>query len=134
MLHNDPTLLVPITLGVIFLVPWSIYGSFIVRGLMYAKSRGISLCSSDAHAQMKALRGADAYAAFLHRRARRWLVITLATWFITFAAVCLTLWILHRRGVISSSDGMPNQAWQPTPDARLSVSHWPLVRRGCTLR
>src|SRR5713101_2517377 len=84
----------------VFLVPWLIYGSFIVRGLMYARSRGISLFSSTASAQIRALRQTDSRAAFLHRRSLRWLVVTLATWLAGFAVMCLTLYLLHRRGIV----------------------------------
>jgi len=114
MLRNDPTLIVPIALGLIDLVPWLILGSFIVRSLIYARSRGISLLSLDSSAEMKVLRCNDPYAASLHRRAKRWMFITAATWFISFAAVFLTLLILHWRGVISTGEA-PNHWAQATP-------------------
>jgi len=114
MPRNDPTLIVPIALGFIDLVPWLILGSFIIRSLIYARSRGISLLSLDSSAEMKVLRCSDPYAAFLHRQAKRWMFITAATWFISFAAVFLTLLILHWRGVISRGDA-PNHWAQATP-------------------
>jgi hypothetical protein len=84
----------------VFLVPWLIYGSFIVRGLLYARSRGISLFSFTASAQIRKLRRTDNRAAFLHQRTLRWLVITLTMWVIGFAVMCLTLYLLHRRGIV----------------------------------
>lgn len=84
----------------VFLAPWLIYGSFIVRGLMYARSRGISLFSSTASEQIRALRQSDSRAAFLHRRSLRWLVITVCMWLVGFSAMCLTLYLLHRRGIV----------------------------------
>jgi hypothetical protein len=84
----------------VFLVPWLIYGSFIVRGLLYARSRGISLFSSTSSARIRELRRTDSRASFLHQRTVRWFFITLAMWFVGFAVMGLTLYLLHRRGIV----------------------------------
>lgn len=84
----------------VFLVPWLILGSFIVRGLLYARRCGISLLSWTASAQIRELRQTDSYASFLHRRSLRWLIIVATTWFVGFAAMGLTLYLLHQRGII----------------------------------
>jgi len=96
----DPTPYVAAYGVVVFLVPWLVYGSFIVRSLMYARSCGISLLSWTASAQIRALRQTDSRAAFLHQRSLRWFVITLVTWLVGFAAMCLTLYLLYRRGIV----------------------------------
>ncbi len=100
MTQIDPTPFVAAYVVLVFLVPWLIYGSFIVRGLVYARSRGISLFSRTASAQIRALRQSDARAAFLHRRSLRWFVITVSLWLIGFSVMCLTLYLLHRRGIV----------------------------------
>jgi hypothetical protein len=84
----------------VFLAPWLIYGSFIVRALLYARSRGISLWSSTARREMQELRRTDSHAALLHQRSFRWFFITLAMWFGGFAIMCLTLFLLHKRGIV----------------------------------
>jgi len=84
----------------VFLVPWLIYGSFIVRALLYARSRGISLWSPAAREKMQELRRTDSHAALLHQRTLRWFIITLAAWLVGFAVMCLTLLILHKRGIV----------------------------------
>jgi len=84
----------------VFLVPWLIYGSFIVRGLLYARSTGISLFSTASSARIRELRRTDSRAAFLHQRTVRWFFITLAMWFVGFAVMGLTLYLLHRRGIV----------------------------------
>ena len=84
----------------VFLVPWLIYASFIVRSLLYARRRGVSLFSHTASAEMRALVLSDRHAAFLKRRAWRWFFITLTMWFAGFAVLGLTLYLLHRRGLV----------------------------------
>ena len=74
----DPYLLVYGVL--VFLAPWLIFGSFILRNMLYARSKGISLFSLTASAQMRALRRTDSHAAFLHQRTFRWFFITLSMW------------------------------------------------------
>src|SRR5262245_12470919 len=96
----DPTPYVAVYGVLVFLVPWLIYGSFIVRSLFYARSRGISLFSPTASAQMRALVLSDSHAALLKRRAWRWLFITLGMWLVGFGVLCLTLYLLHRRGIV----------------------------------
>ena len=51
----DPSPYVAVYGVLVFLVPWLIYGSFIVRSWLYARSRGISLFSPTAPVQMRAL-------------------------------------------------------------------------------
>jgi len=85
---------------VVFLVPWLVFASYIVRGLVYARGKGISLFSWTGGAQIRALRNGDSYAAFLHRRSLRWLLITLGMWVVGFAVMGTTLFLLHRRGIV----------------------------------
>jgi hypothetical protein len=87
-----------------FLLPWLIFASFIVRGLLYARSRGISLFSTTASAQIRELRRTDSRAAFLHQRTFRWLIITLVMWLIGFAVMGLTLYLLYRQGGLRNSE------------------------------
>ncbi|MCO5052086.1 MAG: hypothetical protein M9920_07265 [Verrucomicrobiae bacterium] len=96
----DPTPYVAVYGVLIFLVPWLIYMSFIVRSLLYARRQGVSLFSLTGSAQMRALARVDSYAAFLKRRALRWFVITLTMWFVGFAILGLTLYLLHKRGIV----------------------------------
>ena len=96
----DPTPFVAIYAALVFLVPWLVLGSFIVRGLLHARNCGIPLLSWTASAQIRALRQTDARAAFLHQRSLRWLRITSVIWFAGFAVMCLTLYLLHRRGIV----------------------------------
>jgi hypothetical protein len=96
----DPSPYVAIYGVIVFLVPWLIYSSFIVRSLLYARSKGISLFSPTASAQMRALVLSDNYAAFLKRRTWRWFFITLTIWFVGFVVMCLTLYLLHKRGIV----------------------------------
>ena len=96
----DPTPYVAVYGVLVFFVPWLILGSYIVRGLVYAHSRGISLLSWRGGAEIGALRQTDSYAAFLHRRSLRWFVITLAMWVVGFALLGLTLYFLHRKGIV----------------------------------
>jgi hypothetical protein len=96
----DPTPFVAVYVVLVFLVPWLIYMSFIVRGLMYARSCGIPLLSSAASAQIRALRETDDRAAFLHRRSFRWLIILVIVWPVGFAVLGLTLYLLHRQGIV----------------------------------
>ncbi|MFO1513941.1 MAG: hypothetical protein U1F83_13660 [Verrucomicrobiota bacterium] len=96
----DPSPYVAVYGVLVFLVPWLIYGSFIVRSLLYARSRGISLFSRTASAEMQALYQSDSHAALLKRRAWRWLFITLTMWFVGLAVMGLTLYLLHRRGIV----------------------------------
>ena len=96
----DPTPYVAIYGLLVFLLPWLIYGSYIIRGLAYARSKGICLFSIAGGAQIRALRQIDSHAALLHRRSLRWLVITLVMWVSGFVIMCLTLYSLHRRGVV----------------------------------
>jgi hypothetical protein len=96
----DPTPFVALYVVLVFVPPWVIYGSFVVRSLVYARSRGISLFSATASAQIRLLRQTDSRAALLHRCSWRWLVITLAAWVAGFAGLCLTLYVLHRSGIV----------------------------------
>jgi hypothetical protein len=96
----DPTPFVAIYAVLVFLVPWLVLASFIVRGLLYARSCGIPLVSWTASAQIRALRQTDARAVFLHQRSLRWFRITLVMWFGGFAVMCLTLYLLHRHGIV----------------------------------
>lgn len=84
----------------VFLVPWLIYGSFLVRAMLYARSRGISLWSFTAREEMRELRRTDSHAALLHRQSFRCFFITVAMWFGGFAVMCLTLLLLHKRGIV----------------------------------
>ena len=84
----------------VFLLPWLIYVNFIVRGLLYARKRGISLFSKTASDEIRALRQTDSHASLLHRRAWRWFFITLAMWPIGFAIMCVTLFLLHQHDVV----------------------------------
>jgi len=96
----DPTPYLIVYGVLVFLVPWLICGSFIVRGLLYARRRGISLFSGSASVEIRELSRTDSRAAFLHQRSLRWFVIGLAMWFGGFAVMGLTLYLLHRRGII----------------------------------
>lgn len=96
----DPSPYIALYGAVVFLTPWVIYGSFIVRKLLYARSRGISLFSMEASARIRALRQADPFAAYLHQRCLRWFVITAIMWFVGFAVLGLTLYLLHSRGLV----------------------------------
>ena len=84
----------------VFLVPWLIFASFIVRGSLYARRSGISLLSWRASAQIRELRRTDRYAAFLHRRSLCWLTIVATTWFVGFGVMGLTLYLLHQKGIV----------------------------------
>jgi len=84
----------------VFLAPWLIYGSFIVRGLLYAQSRGISLLSRTSGAKIRELRRTDSHAASLHQRSLRWFIITLSMWLVGFAVMGLALFLLHKRGIV----------------------------------
>ncbi len=96
----DPSPYLVIYGVLVFLAPWLIYGSYIVRGLMYARSKGIFLFSWTGGAQIRALRQTDSHAAFLHQRSLRWFIITLVMWLVGFAVMGLTLYLLHRRGIV----------------------------------
>jgi hypothetical protein len=96
----DPTPYIVVYGAVVFLTPWLIYGSFIVRGLLYARSKGIGLFSWTASDDIRLLRQADSRAAFLHKRSLRWLIITGVMWLLGFAVMCLTLYLLHTKGII----------------------------------
>jgi uncharacterized membrane protein (DUF485 family) len=96
----DPSPYLVIYGVLVFLAPWLIYGSFIVRALVYAQRKGILLFSWSDSSQMRMLRQTDSYAAFLHQRTRRWFIITLTMWFVGFAVMGLTLYLLHRRGIV----------------------------------
>jgi hypothetical protein len=96
----DPTPYLAVYGVLVFLMPWLIYGSYIIRGLMYARTRGISLVSWTASAEIRALRLTDSHAAFLHQRSLRWLIIMLVMWLVGFTVMCLTLFWLHRRGIV----------------------------------
>lgn len=99
----DPTPYVATYVVIVFVVPWLIYGSFVMRCLIYAQRKGIPLFSLAGAAQMRALRQTDSHAALIHRRAKRWAFIVLAIWFIGFAVMCLTLYWLHSKGVVSQA-------------------------------
>jgi hypothetical protein len=96
----DPTPYVAVYGLLMFLVPWLIFGSYIIRGLVYARGKGICLFSLTGGAEIRALRQTDSHAAFLHRRSLRWLVITLALWIVGFALLGLTLFFPHRTGTV----------------------------------
>jgi hypothetical protein len=96
----DPTPFVAVYVLIVFLVPWLIFAASILRNLQYARKSGIHLLSFDASAQIRALRQIDAYAAALHRRTIKWLVIVLCIWLIGFAVLALTLFLLHRQGIV----------------------------------
>jgi hypothetical protein len=96
----DPTPFVDVYFVLVFLLPWLVCASFVARKLMYARSRGISLLSPMAFAQIRTLRQTDSYAAQLHRRSLQWLAVTAAMWFVGFALLGLTLHLLQRRGII----------------------------------
>lgn len=84
----------------VFLAPWLIFGSFVVRGLLYARSKGISLFSLLASSEIRALRRTDNRAAFVHRQTFLWFVITLSMWIVGFLVRFLTLYLLHSRGIV----------------------------------
>jgi hypothetical protein len=100
MTPTDPTPFVVIYVALVFVPPWVICGSFVVRSLVYAHRRGISLFSSTAPGQIRMLRQTDDRAALLDRCSRRWMVITLAAWVAGFVGLCLTLYLLHRSGIV----------------------------------
>ena len=100
MVPIDPSPYLVIYGVLVFLAPWLIYGSFIVRALVYAHSKGISLFSWSGSSHMRMLRQTDSYAAFLHQKTRRWFIITLIMWFVGFGVMGLTLYLLHRRGIV----------------------------------
>ncbi len=100
MTSLDPTPFVAVYVALVFVLPWVVGGVFVAKALMYARSRGISLFSITAPAQIRALRQIDAHADFLHRRSRRWLVITLAAWVAGFGVMCLMLYLLHQKGIV----------------------------------
>ena len=97
---TDTALCLAICYIPVFLVPWLILSSFIVRNMLYARSKGIPLLSIDASAQIRELRQSDQRAAFLHQRIKRWFYITFAMWLIGFVVMCLTLFLLHQRGIV----------------------------------
>jgi hypothetical protein len=96
----DPSPYLAVYGVIVFLVPWLIYGSFIIKGLLYARKHGISLFSLDAGPRIRALRQTDPYAAHLHQRSCRWLLIVAVMWFAGFAVLGLTIYLLHERGVV----------------------------------
>jgi len=96
----DPTPYVAVYGVLVFLVPWLIFGSYIVRGLVYAHGQGISLFSWTGGAEIRALRRTDSYSAFFHRQSLRWLVITLALWVVGLVLLGLALLFLHRKGIV----------------------------------
>lgn len=98
LIDPDPVLVV---YGVVvFLLPWLVYGSYIVRGLMYARSRGIGLFSWQSAASLRVLRQTDSRAAFLYQQAKRWFVITLIMWVGGFTLMGVALYWLHHRGIV----------------------------------
>ena len=100
MLPVNPEPYVAAYVVLVFLVPWLIYCSFIVRKLLYARKSGISLISSDASVRIRALRQSDSYASYLHQRCLRWFVITLSMWVLGFGVLGLTLYLLYLRGIV----------------------------------
>ena len=84
----------------VFLLPWLIYGIYIVRGLMYAHSKGIGHFSLQSTASMRMLRQTDSRAAFLHKRAKRWFSIRLIMCVVGFATMGVTLYLVHQRGMV----------------------------------
>ncbi len=100
MALSDPSPFLVVYGTVVFLLPWLVYASYIVRGLMYAHSKGIGLFSWPSAASMRALRQIDSRAAFLYQRAKRWFFITLIMWVGGFTAMGVTLYVLHQRGIV----------------------------------
>jgi len=100
MKRIDPSPYVAVYVVLVFLLPWLIYDSSILRALLYARRKGISLLPAAASAQIRALRQTDSHAAFLHRHSLRWLVITFVMWFVGFAVLGATLYWLHRSGIV----------------------------------
>ena len=96
----DPSPYIAVYGAAVFLVPWLIYMGFTVRALQHARKSGIPLFSLKASARIRALRQTDPYAAHLHQRCWRWLVITAVMWFVGFAVLGLTLYLLHRCGLV----------------------------------
>ena len=75
----DPTPYVAVYVITVFIVPWLIYGSFVVRaGRHQMDSRG----------------------EFFRQRALRWRVIVHVMWLVGFTVMALTLYFLHTRGII----------------------------------
>ena len=58
------------------------------------------LLSASASAQVRELRKTDSRAALLHRRSLQWLIILAVVWPIGFAILGLTLYMLHRHGIV----------------------------------
>jgi hypothetical protein len=96
----DPTPFVAVYVVIVFVIPWLVYASYILRKLHYAQRSGIHLLSFNASAQIRALRQIDPYAAELHRRTFKWLVIVLSIWIVGFAVLVLTLYLLHKDGIV----------------------------------
>jgi hypothetical protein len=96
----DPTPFVAVYVVIVFVIPWLIYASYILRTLHYARRSSIHLLSFNASAQIRTLRQVDPYAADLHRRTLKWLVIVLSIWIVGFAVLVLTLYLLHKNGII----------------------------------
>jgi hypothetical protein len=84
----------------VFLTPWLVCMSFNVRKLLYARRTGISLWSWGATERIRTLRQIDPYAAYLHQRLVMWMKITFVIWLVGFAALGLTIYLLHKRGVV----------------------------------
>jgi hypothetical protein len=100
MIPTDPTLYVAVYGLLVFLLPWSIFGSYVMRSLMYARNHDIGVFSWIASQKMRRLRQRDNYAAFLHQEVRRWLFITLVMWIVGSAVLAAALYLLHQQGIV----------------------------------
>jgi len=96
----DPEPYVEAYAAIVFLLPWLVFMSFVIRRLLHAKKLGVSLLTGDASVRIRALRGSDQHAAYLYQRSRQWLIATLVAWVVGFIVLGGSLFLLHRGGVL----------------------------------
>ena len=110
----DPTPFVIPYAIIIFLLPWIICASFMIRNMAFLSKKGLLNWGLDFEKQKLAreFMKSDPQARSLYKQLKRWMIITIALWVGGFAVLGTTLYLMEENDLlINHSKGLygPNE-------------------------
>jgi hypothetical protein len=96
----NPTPYVIIYILSVFVLPWAICGSFVIRGLARARQLGVNLFSGNAKTQILELQKTDQILSNLSKNTRKWFVIVFISWIMGFSILVFTLYKLESANLL----------------------------------
>ncbi len=100
----DPTPYVIIYTILIFVLPWFIFTTYLIKALFRSHQLNASIFTFDGYSYIKELIKTDASLKILYTKLKKWLIIVLFMWLIGAFILVVTLYSLNSNNLLINSN------------------------------